>query len=263
MDGFLTHKARPTILFFLLAMVLPGCASFTATKDDERVDCPATDPPGTHQPFDSAAQKRLQQLIGRGANRDTTENSAFVRLDEYGSPSRSRDYDAVPWACVKDLRTGLVWEVKSNDESLHDRRWSYTWHEPTQVGRRSYTGKPNGGKCLGGNICDTQAYVTAVNAEKLCGHNDWRLPRIFELHTLLNRKDNCPGTCIDPQYFPNAAKGGYWSSSPFKRYICYAWGVDFKLGSASGAYKNTPLFIRLVRGKWLTSISDSENDKPP
>lgn len=250
-------------MLFLLAIALSGCTSFTTTKDDNRASCPTTDLPDTRQPFDSTAQKRLQQLIERSASRHTQADNAFVRLDKQGTPSHSRTDDVVPWACVKDRRTGFVWEVKSSDESLRDRRWTYTWYEPTQVGGHSYTGKANGGKCLGGNACDTQAYVAAINAEKLCGYSDWRLPRIFELHTLLNRKDNCPGTCIDPQYFPNTAKGGYWSSSPFKGYICYAWGVDFKLGSASGAYKNTPLFIRLVRGKWLTSISDSENDEPP
>ncbi len=91
----------------------------------------------------------------------------------------------------------------------------------------------------------------AVNATRLCGHDDWRLPQAFELHSLLEPRKNCPGTCIDQGYFPNTASGGYWSSSPFDGFACHAWGIYFELGDASGANKNTPLHVRLVRGKWL------------
>jgi len=279
MNRSLTYMAKSTITYSLLATsllatVLSGCAYLTETNDNSIANCPVTELPTDRQPFDLSARKIMQQLIKRDtrANKDATDNTTFVRLNAQGTPLTTKqaeynrapwakDYRTVPWSCIKDNRTGLIWEVKTNDQFLRDNHWTYTWSEPTQVGKGGYAGKTNGGKCKG-SACDTQAYVAAVNAEKLCGHDDWRLPHIVELHTLLNRKDNCPGTCIEQRYFPNAAIGGYWSSSPFEEFICYAWGLDFELADASGAHKNTPLFIRLVRGKWPATSDDSENVSP-
>ena len=268
MDKSPAHTTRSTIIFFpLLAVTLSGCAYFTET-DDSPVNCPVAGLPKNHPPFNSAAQKRLEQLIKRANNtsKDSPERTVFVRLNKQGTPLTGHnnapgtvEFRTAPWPCVKDRRTGLTWESKTNDLSLHDKRWTYTWYEPTQISKGNYAGKTNGGKCPEGNDCDTQAYVAAVNAKKLCGYEDWRLPNIFELHTLLNRKDNCPGTCTDKHYFPNTAKGGYWSSSPFEKFICYAWGVDFELGDASGAHKDTPLYIRLVRGEMSGSVNNPEN----
>ncbi len=272
-DGHLwiSRPLKPAISYALLTTVfLSGCTSLSGVNDGNLSKCPVTDLTKNHQPFDASARKVLEKLINSGTNirKGLVDDTAFVRLRKQGTPLASQEeynsapgakaHSTSPWACVKDTRTDLIWEVKTNDQLLRDKHWTYTWYQPTLVDKADYAGRAHGGTCFEGNGCDTQAYVAAVNAEKLCGYDDWRLPRIFELHTLLNATENCPGTCIDQRYFPNAAKGGYWSASPFEEFICYAWGVDFELGDASGAHKNTPLFIRLVRGKWLNSSNNSE-----
>ncbi|NOX93120.1 MAG: DUF1566 domain-containing protein [Gammaproteobacteria bacterium] len=274
MNESLTYMAKSAITISLFVTALSGCAYFTKTDDSNLANCPVADLPKDRQPFDASARKNLEQLIasGRNASENSAENPAFVRLDKQGIPLNNqhtkyndtpegKDHGTLPWACVKDSRTGLTWEVKTNDQSLRNKHWTYTWYEPTHAGKNSYAGKANGGQCRDESSCDTQTYVAAINAGKLCGFDDWRLPHVFELQTLLNRKDNCPGTCIDQHYFPNAAQGGYWSSSPFEGFMCYAWGVDFELADASGAYKNTPLFIRLVRGQWPTSSAHPEQQQ--
>lgn len=261
----LAHRVRPVFLS-LLAVGLSGCALFTDPAGDEQAPCPTAKLPENRQPFDFVARKSLQKLVERNANSDKgdTDKNRFVRLGEQGTPlsqqqakydsaAWARDDSKVPWACVKDNRTGLSWEVKRNDLSLQDRHWTYTWYDASLTDGREYAGQANGGKCLGGSGCDTQAYVDAVNARGLCGHDDWRLPQAFELATLLDRRIDCPGSCIDQRYFPNTVKGGYWTSSPFDEFICYAWAVDFELGDTTGAHKNTPLHVRLVRGNWLKS----------
>ncbi len=272
MDESPTYRINPAIILSLLAAALSGCAYFTEINDDNPANCPTAELPKGHQPLDFTARQHLEQLVNRdtNANKAAADNTRWVRLNEQGAPLPpqqakydsapwARDYSTVPWTCIKDDRTGLTWEVKTNDNSLRDKHWTYTWYEPAQVGKHGYAGKANGGKCFEGNACDTQAYIKAVNATKLCGYDDWRLPDIVELRTLPNRNDNCPGTCIDQHYFPNAAKGAYWSSSPFEEFICYAWGLDFELADASGAHKNTPLFIRLVHGKWPDVSNNPEN----
>lgn len=266
----ITRMARPTCMS-LLATGLSGCAYFTESVDEDQVHCPAVNLPHNHQPFDFTARKRLQRLIDRDsdANDGPAKGVTFIRLNEQGIPLTSRqaiydsepwarDYSAVPWACVKDERTSLIWEVKKYDPSLRGRQWTYTWYEPALIGQHNYAGRANGGVCHEGSACDTEAYVAAVNATKLCGFDDWRLPSNVEFQTLLDRNKNCPGTCINQQFFPNTARGGYWSSSQFGSFMCYAWGVDFELGDVSGANKNTPLSVRLVRGKWRVPTDDSE-----
>jgi len=268
--------AKSVATFSVLATVLSGCAYFTKTVD-RQVNCPSNDLPQNHQPLNLSAQNDLQQLIRRAAgDLDSADDTVFVRLNaqgatltaqqaQYDSAPWDRNDSTVPWSCVKDNRTGLTWEVKTNGRLLRDKHWTYTWLDTTRTAENnkgSYAGEVNGGQCLTGSSCDTQAYVIAINAKKLCGYDDWRLPRVDELHTLLNREDNCPGTCIDQDYFPNTAKGGYWSSSPVKSFACYAWGLDFELGDASGAYKNTPLFLRLVRGTSALLSAYSENPGP-
>ncbi len=255
----------------LLMAGLSGCAGFTSAVDDEQARCPDVTPPDHPQPFDAAARRQLQRLTAHSADNETVpKNTAFIRLDEQGIALANPHpvYDREPWACVTDKRTALTWEVKTNDRSLRDTHWTYTWYAPSLAGAYGYAGKADGGNCLedpslenrlpDAVSCDTQAYVDAVNATRLCGHDDWRLPQAFELHSLLEPGKNCPGTCIDQGYFPNTASGGYWSSSPFDGFACYAWGVDFELGGASGANKNTPLHVRLVRGKWLIPAAASE-----
>ncbi len=273
MGAFITRRARVVASLFLLAGLLSGCSSLMGTPDDKPVMCPSMDLPANQQPFDTLARRQLQSLIDRNINTPGTaaENQIFVRLNDHGDAWQGNDA-AAPWACVRDKRTNLVWEVKTDDPSLRGQQWTYSWYEPASVGAQDYAGKANGGKCYSESYiksaCDTQAYVAAINAVGLCGYSDWRLPSNVELHTLLDRNENCPGTCIDLRAFPNTAKGGYWSSSQFGEYTCYAWGVDFELGDASGANKNTPLFVRLVRGKWNVPVDekapagDSNNSSP-
>lgn len=262
MEAFITHRARVAASLFLLVGLLSGCSSLMGTPDGDQVICPSMDLPANQQPFDTLARRQLQSLIDRNndAFRTTAENPAFVRLNDHGDAWQG-NVEQSSWACVLDKRTNLIWEVKTDTPSLRGQQWTYSWYEPALTGAHNYAGKANGGKCYSESYikssCDTQAYVAAVNAVKLCGHSDWRLPNNAELRTLLDRNENCPGECVDLQVFPNTAKGGYWTSSQFGEHICYAWGVDFELGDASGANKNTPLFVRLVRGKWHAPVDEN------
>jgi len=131
--------------------------------------CPVTDSAKNHQPFDASARKVLQKLILSSTNtsKGSMDDTALVRLSKQGTPltGQHEDYDSAPWACVKDTRTDLTWEVKTNDQSLGDKHWAYTWYEPALVDKTGYAGKAHGGTCFEGNGCDTRAYVAAVNAE--------------------------------------------------------------------------------------------------
>ena len=153
------------------------------------------------------------------------------------------------WACTKDNKTGLIWEVKTTDGGLRDSTKTYTWDNSFNL-------------------------PTAINAQGLCGAKDWRLPTRDELQGLvycsdgkynklteeaLNSKgygyvcasnENSSTTTsptINATYFPNTKSSWFWSSSPFAGSSDYAWYVFFGYGYSSYNGKNDLNLVRLVR----------------
>ncbi|OOG25168.1 hypothetical protein B1C78_07055 [Thioalkalivibrio denitrificans] len=167
--------------------------------------------------------------------------------EEYtGGGSFSRD----PWQCVRDLRTSLVWEVKTREPGLHHADHTYTWHfsDDSGVYNRGDPGRQDGGECTG-SACDTQAYVEAVNEQGLCGHHDWRLPTKEELGSLVDPRIRPPGPTLDIRYFPHMKSAEYWTSTTYAYHAPTAWVWGFEHGLDRVDYKHEPKHIMLVRGE--------------
>ncbi len=108
----------------------------------------------------------------------------FVKLDGNGNELAD---DAPEWSCVSDRRTGLIWEVKSDDDSsIQDMDRLFALEIKDRV-------SPNNGDVLtatcqtaGDSICTTQQYVDAINTQKYCGISSWRLPTGHELYDIID-----------------------------------------------------------------------------
>ncbi len=76
------------------------------------------------------------------------------------------------WACTRDNRTGLTWEVKRSS-GLRAASHNYTW-------RSGSTGNAgNTASCsntLAPATCNTEALINRYNQIGLCGSSNWRLP---------------------------------------------------------------------------------------
>jgi hypothetical protein len=147
------------------------------------------------------------------------------------------------WACTKDNKTGLTWEVKTSDGGLRDKNNEYTNYDAIYP-KCGWNNCEKDYPSKFGSSTNTDGFVKTVNAKGLCGKNDWRMPTKDELEGLLTTNGNL---YIDANYFPNTNSAGYWSSSPDAYYSSYAWGVNFGNGYSYSSAKDGDVFVRLVR----------------
>ena len=60
---------------------------------------------------------------------------------------------------------------------------------------------------------DALDYVACLNTNNYLGHNDWHLPNVHELESLINIGEADPSAWLNTQGFNNIQPGYYWSST--------------------------------------------------
>lgn len=160
-----------------------------------------------------------------------------------------------------------VWEVWEDSTS----GGLLAWQNPTD--RDGYFYDP-AGYIYRGKWGDALAYCDAL---ELDGHQDWRLPTISELRSLVRGcPDNETGgacgvtdSCLGSACYHDCGQCGYdagpgaegcywdldltgrctmyWSSSTNADNIDWAWMVDFESGDVSGNGKSAEIRVRCVR----------------
>ena len=175
--------------------------------------------------------------------RDATHNDdsdghagfSFTKLDSNGNTLAA---SATSWHCVQDNVTGLIWEVKTDDDSERDKDNTYRWGGLTAIGRNSPDRK-------GSYYDDWNELVNTANDDILCSFNDWRVPDIEELSSIVDYSRTDLG--IDITYFPNA-QSQYWSASPYAGGTGYgAWRL-YSLRDEDYTIAREDIYhVRLVR----------------
>ena len=118
----------------------------------------------------------------------------------------------------------MIWEVKNRSNA-----------------NRVYTNSGDGG---GG---DASGFVQAINKKGLCGANDWRLPTVTELQSIVYYGSEGAWPAILWEWFPLGRFYESWTSERFAYDLTYGWTVDFYKGHVRARDRGEIAAVRLVR----------------
>ena len=230
------------VLMVLLLLLVPAINAYAAPLPDT----------GQTKCYDNSAEMIAcpvpgEAFYGQDGNYNINPPS-YTKLDASGNALSD---DATSWAMIKDNVTGLIWENKTNDGSIHDGSKIFTWCD-----RDSATNGLNQGICGTGTgtdngATDTEAFIKALNDTHFGGFSDWRLPTPKELTTIVDR--NLINPAVNATWFPNTALIASWSSASDAHSGTSAWCIYFSEGIVNnGNCQKTYGYssaIRAVRGE--------------
>ena len=168
-------------------------------------------------------------------------NSSFAAYDNVcgsggipmkpSTPTEKFDYTASNGNVLIDNRYGLMWMRCVVGQELHA------------------TFKTCDGTALNANWTEALTQVGVANADSKYGFNDWRMPNIKELMSIVEHTCNSPA--LNDTLFPGASGVSVWSNTPASDFIDSSPKevryVDFETGRASDAKITDTIYIRLVR----------------
>jgi|GEM_PF-2478803 len=164
-----------------------------------------------------------------GEDSDYTINPpSYTKLDAYGNDLPD---SAASWVMVRDNVTGLIWEVKSDGGTIHDKDSTYTWQDAQD------------------------GFIAELNTQGFGGYSDWRLPTVMELSSIVNSGTYSPA--IDTSYFPITMSSYYWSSTTNACNTDSAWIVNFISGYVGIHHdKSDGYYVRAVRDGHSVSLDN-------
>ncbi|NEX16856.1 MAG: hypothetical protein C1943_09565 [Halochromatium sp.] len=136
---------------------------------------------------------------------------AYYKFDDYSVRLVHAGQTSLPFVdngdgTITDPNTGLMWERcvygRTGIDCFNGSASEMTWQE---------------------------ALTNAQNASR-AGYNDWRLPNVKELQSLVDYGALGPAAAIDERFFPETPSGYFWSSSPSALEVDSPWSVHSRYG---------------------------------
>jgi hypothetical protein len=208
---------KPIVLFIILFLYYHHALSWPI-PDTGQTKCYDYDQHASSPSKEIPCPKPGKDFYGQDGNFIINEPS-YTKLDETGTPLPD---DASAWTMIKDNVTGLIWENKSDDGSIHDKNNKYAWQEAQDV------------------------FIRELNENRFGGATDWRLPTIEELASSTSLNTYSPA--IDSNWFSNHMPSFYWSSTSNVSFDDYGLGIHFNEGYDNQYKKTSPYYVRAVRG---------------
>ncbi|HHQ4922953.1 TPA: fibronectin type III domain-containing protein [Aeromonas veronii] len=154
---------------------------------------------------------RCDPLSGQAVNSnlDGVLGARYIKLDNRGEPLPRQDlsYKQMPFACVVDALSGLVWETKvqhkDGESSLHDDKslFAYDDIQSNNAFNGSCYDPQSGALASDRSRCNLKRQISQVNQSKLCGLSNWRAPSQQEFYGIMTLTRDNP-IALDTRYFP-------------------------------------------------------------
>ncbi|MCF5890224.1 fibronectin type III domain-containing protein, partial [Aeromonas veronii] len=154
---------------------------------------------------------RCDPLSGQAVNSnlDGVLGARYIKLDNRGEPLPRQDlsYKQMPFACVVDALSGLVWETKvqhkDGESSLHDDKslFAYDDIQSNNAFNGSCYDPQSGALASDRSRCNLKRQISQVNQSKLCGLSNWRAPSQREFYGIMTLTRDNP-IALDTRYFP-------------------------------------------------------------
>ena len=129
---------------------------------------------------------------------------------------------------ITALSLVLFADVSRSNDMVSDSFTKLQWQDNTTVGTKNW-----------------ESALTYCENLSLNTHNDWRLPNLNELTSIVDRSKDSPAI-VD--IFVNTQDSTYWSSTTYEHSKTYAWFVHFGTGSVeNNKLKTTAKYVRCVR----------------
>lgn len=231
---------RTTIWTLIFTLTLASAAS--AATDDEKCQKKKLIALGKR---DLCLQKeRSKEVLGKTPNVTACAEKFDKQIAAAEKTATCRWLDNGDGTAT-DLNSGLQWELKTDDGSIHDKDDVYQWSTSSSGTARNggafvdFLGTLNDGTSSGG------ATTTGCFADRC----DWRLPTIEELTDILDlTAPGCgagsPCTTIPGE---TGSPTSYWSSTDWSA-PGLAWGASFFDGTVVADIKPLAFHVRAVRG---------------
>jgi len=164
--------------------------------------------------YDNEAEIACPQPGEPFYGQDAQYEAAAMSYTKLGHGGVELPDNATEWIMVRDNVTGLEWENKTDNGTIHDKDNLYGWYNAEDI------------------------FFDQINIDNFGGHSDWRVPELKELAMLVDSSIPCPGPTIDTAYFMPSQAAHYWSKDHGDWLV--EWGpsfvlvyaVDFSTGAA-------------------------------
>lgn len=166
-----------------------------------------------------------------------------TRLPQTGQKTCYQPKDNTVIACDGsgqdgDTLTGVAWpgeRFKDNgDQTVTDKLSGLVWIKDANPTRGYKTWQ------------QALDYIKFMNIKNYQGDNDWRLPNLNELESLVNKQPNL-APWLKSQGFLDVMTDYYWTSTTYATYPNYAWSVSMHSGLVAGRGKADGGYLWPVR----------------
>lgn len=154
-------------------------------------------------------QKEGQGPVSMDYTKLGSDGHAIVMQEQFWEDSGSEEL-GTSWSCVRDNVTGLIWERKTTSGLRAESNLYFPFEAsdytsigeevPAEINQENCSGALSTGSEI---QCTARSYVNKINAIKLCGLSNWRLPMPVEISdlTLYTTKTSEVTPVISSDYF--------------------------------------------------------------